>query len=145
MATASAWKNLRRAFRPSVGTRSCAASSSSPAGRLGIAGIVGIVGIASMGELAPLASVLGGASPGGAGDATSRAGGRKRRLRLSCRFHPATLRLPSPAHHARSAGRVHARAPSATQRSAHTQGSRPPSTQRVHVPTPPPTTSTAPA
>jgi hypothetical protein len=159
MATESAWKYFRRAFRLRVGTCLSAASSSSVAAWLtpepfGSAASVGIggndkpmPGLDDGGVFAVLTSVDGAVSPL---DRTfdsllAVAGrGRYRRERASWRFHAATLTLPSAAQYASSAGRVHGCSPPMRKNSAHVHGSRPPSAQRVQRPTMRPTTSAEP-
>src|SRR6202042_1180211 len=158
-ATARAWKNLRLALRPSVGTCLSAASRKSAARRDTLApfGILGKLGKLSIrfGKLsAPTSDPFGSNEEleGSSGTGTMIFSpvpvavfrGRYRRDLASWRFHPATLMLPSKPQYANKSGRLHFLLPSSTQNMTHSQGSRLPRHHLVHMRINPPIMRTDP-
>lgn len=151
MTTASAWKNFRRAFRPSVGTRLSAASRSSVAA-FAKRSTLTFVALAPLTngvepDVGTLVLSLIISKEGAPGTTTPEllpfARWRYLRALANCRFQPATLRLPNTAQYPRSATRLQLFRPSSSQNTAHNHGLRWPKHQRVHMPMRPPTISAA--
>ena len=150
IATARAWKNFRLALRPRVGTCLSAASRKSVARRDTLApfGKFGRLGKLSLrfGKLSPPTNdpldsndELGGSSGTGTMPFSpvpvAAFRGRYRRDLASCRFHPATLMLPSKPQYANNNDRL---LPSNIQNTTHSQGSRLPRHHLDHIPISPP-------
>ena len=145
MATTSPWKNLRRAFRPRVGTCLSAASSksvatrdtSAPSGRF-IPKETACVDIKLMDSVAD--EVYGASAKIEEAALSAVAGfrGRKRRDLASCRFHPATLMMHKRSQYESKAGRLHLFSPSTIRKITQSQGSRLPKHQRAQRPIRPP-------
>jgi hypothetical protein len=156
MTTANAWKNLRLALTPRVGTCLSAASNNS---------VATCELLDKLGRLAKLGNVSPSALVGADGVAENSTCGfwlefaANGTITLSCvpplvflclyrldncRFHPATLMLPRRAQYARSMGRLHFLRPSRSQNIVHSHGFLRPRFHHVQEPISPTTMITVP-
>ena len=142
MTTTSPWKNLRRAFSPSVGTCLSAASSKSaatcdifaPLGRFIPKETAGVDMDSAADDVYSASAKV----EEVALSAVTGFRGRKRRDLASCRFHPATLTMHKRIQYKSKAGRLHFFLPSKIRKMTQSQGSRSPKHQRAQRPIRPP-------